>query len=168
MTSRFPERLMAGRFLWCLPVFSQIPVFGEFLLAVLLAHTLSIHSAFPLLLFQAKASGKKLQKVTLTVSPRGIILYDSASNQLIENISIYRSVLRFPPSSSLTIKQTLLYPSCCHRRRKAAGVGRLYRVCDRQRERERVFSLSASCLINLISPESSKTAACLSFLFRCD
>ena len=43
--------------------------------------------------FQAKASGKKLQKVTLTVSPRGIILYDSASKQLIENISIYRSVL---------------------------------------------------------------------------
>uniref|UniRef100_A0A3Q0T981 Low density lipoprotein receptor adaptor protein 1b n=1 Tax=Amphilophus citrinellus TaxID=61819 RepID=A0A3Q0T981_AMPCI len=39
---------------------------------------------------QAKASGKKLQKVSLTVSPRGIILYDSASNQLIENISIYR------------------------------------------------------------------------------
>uniref|UniRef100_A0A8C6U2E9 Low density lipoprotein receptor adaptor protein 1b n=1 Tax=Neogobius melanostomus TaxID=47308 RepID=A0A8C6U2E9_9GOBI len=38
----------------------------------------------------AKASGKKLQKVTMTVSPRGIILYDSASNQLIENISIYR------------------------------------------------------------------------------
>ncbi|KAM4724553.1 low density lipoprotein receptor adapter protein 1b isoform 2-T2 [Anableps anableps] len=38
----------------------------------------------------AKASGKKLQKVTLTISPRGIILYDSASNQLIENISIYR------------------------------------------------------------------------------
>ncbi|XP_035466359.1 low density lipoprotein receptor adapter protein 1b isoform X2 [Scophthalmus maximus] len=38
----------------------------------------------------AKASGKKLQKVTLTVSPRGIILYDSASKQLIENISIYR------------------------------------------------------------------------------
>ncbi|XP_058855614.1 low density lipoprotein receptor adapter protein 1-B-like [Acipenser ruthenus] len=38
----------------------------------------------------AKASGKKLQKVTLKVSPRGIILYDSASNQLMENISIYR------------------------------------------------------------------------------
>lgn len=38
----------------------------------------------------AKASGKKLQKVTLKVSPRGIILYDSVSNQLIENISIYR------------------------------------------------------------------------------
>ncbi|KAK1148010.1 low density lipoprotein receptor adapter protein 1-B-like isoform X1 [Acipenser oxyrinchus oxyrinchus] len=38
----------------------------------------------------AKASGKKLQKVTLKVSPRGIILYDSASSQLIENISIYR------------------------------------------------------------------------------
>lgn len=38
----------------------------------------------------AKASGKKLQKVTLKVSPRGIVLYDGASNQLIENISIYR------------------------------------------------------------------------------
>uniref|UniRef100_A0A672LX14 Low density lipoprotein receptor adapter protein 1-B-like n=1 Tax=Sinocyclocheilus grahami TaxID=75366 RepID=A0A672LX14_SINGR len=38
----------------------------------------------------AKAGGKKLQKVTLKVSPRGIILYDSASNQLIENVSIYR------------------------------------------------------------------------------
>ncbi|XP_077587970.1 low density lipoprotein receptor adapter protein 1b isoform X2 [Stigmatopora nigra] len=38
----------------------------------------------------ARAGGKKLQKVTLTVSPRGIILYDSASNQMIENISIYR------------------------------------------------------------------------------
>ncbi|KAG9331020.1 hypothetical protein JZ751_020429 [Albula glossodonta] len=38
----------------------------------------------------AKASGKKLQKVTLKVSPRGIILYDSSSNQLIENVSIYR------------------------------------------------------------------------------
>lgn len=38
----------------------------------------------------AKASGKKLQKVTLKVSPRGIILYDRVSNQLIENISIYR------------------------------------------------------------------------------
>ncbi|XP_048059787.1 low density lipoprotein receptor adapter protein 1b isoform X2 [Megalobrama amblycephala] len=38
----------------------------------------------------AKAGGKKLQKVTLKVSPRGIVLYDSASNQLIENVSIYR------------------------------------------------------------------------------
>ncbi|XP_048860726.1 low density lipoprotein receptor adapter protein 1-B-like [Brienomyrus brachyistius] len=38
----------------------------------------------------AKASGKKLQKVTLEVSPRGIILYDGATNQLIENVSIYR------------------------------------------------------------------------------
>ncbi|XP_072555454.1 low density lipoprotein receptor adapter protein 1-A isoform X4 [Paramormyrops kingsleyae] len=38
----------------------------------------------------AKASGKKLQKVTLEVSPRGIILYDSITNQLIENVSIYR------------------------------------------------------------------------------
>ncbi|XP_057408363.1 low density lipoprotein receptor adapter protein 1 isoform X2 [Balaenoptera acutorostrata] len=38
----------------------------------------------------AKASGKKLQKVTLKVSPRGIILTDSISSQLIENVSIYR------------------------------------------------------------------------------
>ncbi|KAM9686197.1 low density lipoprotein receptor adapter protein 1 isoform 1-T1 [Trichechus inunguis] len=38
----------------------------------------------------AKASGKKLQKVTLKVSPRGIILTDSLTNQLIENVSIYR------------------------------------------------------------------------------
>lgn len=39
---------------------------------------------------KAKASGKKLQKVTLKVSPRGIILTDNITNQLIENVSIYR------------------------------------------------------------------------------
>ncbi|XP_015267122.1 PREDICTED: low density lipoprotein receptor adapter protein 1 isoform X1 [Gekko japonicus] len=38
----------------------------------------------------AKASGKKLQKITLKVSPRGIILSDSITNEPIENISIYR------------------------------------------------------------------------------
>ncbi|XP_072831189.1 low density lipoprotein receptor adapter protein 1 isoform X3 [Vicugna pacos] len=38
----------------------------------------------------AKASGKKLQKVTLKVSPRGIILTDNITKQLIENVSIYR------------------------------------------------------------------------------
>ncbi|NWI00922.1 ARH protein, partial [Tichodroma muraria] len=38
----------------------------------------------------AKASGKKLQKVTLKVSPRGIVLKDGRTNELIENISIYR------------------------------------------------------------------------------
>ncbi|XP_068935218.1 low density lipoprotein receptor adapter protein 1 isoform X2 [Petaurus breviceps papuanus] len=38
----------------------------------------------------AKASGKKLRKVTLQVSPRGIILNDSGTNELIENVSIYR------------------------------------------------------------------------------
>ncbi|XP_041069561.1 low density lipoprotein receptor adapter protein 1b isoform X2 [Carcharodon carcharias] len=38
----------------------------------------------------AKASGKKFQKVSLTVSPRGIILHDGTSNELIENVSIYR------------------------------------------------------------------------------
>uniref|UniRef100_A0A4X2KX04 PID domain-containing protein n=1 Tax=Vombatus ursinus TaxID=29139 RepID=A0A4X2KX04_VOMUR len=39
---------------------------------------------------KAKASGKKLRKVTLKVSPRGIILHDSGTNELIENVSIYR------------------------------------------------------------------------------
>ncbi|KAF7242382.1 Low density lipoprotein receptor adapter protein 1 [Varanus komodoensis] len=38
----------------------------------------------------AKASGRKLRKITLKVSPRGIILSDSTTNELIENISIYR------------------------------------------------------------------------------
>ncbi|XP_051520127.1 low density lipoprotein receptor adapter protein 1a isoform X2 [Myxocyprinus asiaticus] len=38
----------------------------------------------------AKASGKKLPKIALKVSPQGIVLCDSVSNQLIENISIYR------------------------------------------------------------------------------
>lgn len=38
----------------------------------------------------AKASGKKLPKVVLKVSPQGIVLCDRVSNQLIENISIYR------------------------------------------------------------------------------
>ncbi|XP_054026998.1 low density lipoprotein receptor adapter protein 1 [Dryobates pubescens] len=38
----------------------------------------------------AKASGKKLQKVTLKVSPRGIVLNDSRTKELIENVSIYR------------------------------------------------------------------------------
>lgn len=39
---------------------------------------------------KAKASGKKLQKVTLKVSPRGIVLTDAVTSQLIENVSIYR------------------------------------------------------------------------------
>ncbi|XP_038655366.1 low density lipoprotein receptor adapter protein 1b [Scyliorhinus canicula] len=38
----------------------------------------------------AKAGGKKFQKVSLTVSPRGIIQHDGTSNELIENVSIYR------------------------------------------------------------------------------
>ncbi|XP_030644985.1 low density lipoprotein receptor adapter protein 1a [Chanos chanos] len=38
----------------------------------------------------AKASGKKLSKVALQVSPQGIVLYDRLSNHVIENISIYR------------------------------------------------------------------------------
>ncbi|KAM6959546.1 low density lipoprotein receptor adapter protein 1a [Aplochiton taeniatus] len=38
----------------------------------------------------AKASGKKPPKVALRVSPKGIVLYDSLTNKLLENISIYR------------------------------------------------------------------------------
>nr|XP_013998644.1 unnamed protein product [Salmo salar] len=38
----------------------------------------------------AKAGGKKPQKVSLKVSPQGIMLYDSLTNQLLDNISIYR------------------------------------------------------------------------------
>uniref|UniRef100_A0A3Q3CFS4 Low density lipoprotein receptor adaptor protein 1a n=1 Tax=Haplochromis burtoni TaxID=8153 RepID=A0A3Q3CFS4_HAPBU len=38
----------------------------------------------------AKASGKKPQKVTLKVSPQGIVLHDSSTNKLLENVSIYR------------------------------------------------------------------------------
>lgn len=56
---------------------------------------------FPLPLFlpKAKASGKKLQKVTLKVSPRGIVLNDSGTNELIENVSIYRCVVGHPALS---------------------------------------------------------------------
>ncbi|XP_038580146.1 low density lipoprotein receptor adapter protein 1a isoform X3 [Micropterus salmoides] len=38
----------------------------------------------------AKASGKKPQKVALKVSPQGIVLHDSLTNKLLENVSIYR------------------------------------------------------------------------------
>ncbi|MCI4395409.1 hypothetical protein PGIGA_G00180010 [Pangasianodon gigas] len=38
----------------------------------------------------AKAGGKKLLKVALTVSPQKMLIYDRVSNQLIEHISIYR------------------------------------------------------------------------------
>ncbi|XP_033873373.2 low density lipoprotein receptor adapter protein 1-like isoform X2 [Acipenser ruthenus] len=38
----------------------------------------------------ARASAKKFQKVTLKVSPRGIILTDTETNELIDNVSIYR------------------------------------------------------------------------------
>uniref|UniRef100_A0A3Q1GLF5 Low density lipoprotein receptor adaptor protein 1a n=1 Tax=Acanthochromis polyacanthus TaxID=80966 RepID=A0A3Q1GLF5_9TELE len=38
----------------------------------------------------AKASGKKPQKVALKVSPQGIVLCDSSTNKLLENVSIYR------------------------------------------------------------------------------
>ncbi|XP_067874072.1 low density lipoprotein receptor adapter protein 1-B-like isoform X1 [Heterodontus francisci] len=42
------------------------------------------------IIIMAKASGKKFLKVTLTVSPRGIMLQDTITNELVENVSIYR------------------------------------------------------------------------------
>ncbi|KAM7367979.1 hypothetical protein PAMP_014236 [Pampus punctatissimus] len=38
----------------------------------------------------ARASAKKFRKVTLTVSPKGIIITDTETTDLIENVSIYR------------------------------------------------------------------------------
>ncbi|XP_064196980.1 low density lipoprotein receptor adapter protein 1 isoform X4 [Anguilla rostrata] len=38
----------------------------------------------------ARAGAKKFRKVTLTVSPKGIIISDTETGQLIENVSIYR------------------------------------------------------------------------------
>lgn len=39
---------------------------------------------------QARASAKKFRKVTLTVSPKGIVLTDTETSELIEDVSIYR------------------------------------------------------------------------------
>uniref|UniRef100_A0A3Q3XGM6 PID domain-containing protein n=1 Tax=Mola mola TaxID=94237 RepID=A0A3Q3XGM6_MOLML len=47
----------------------------------------------------AKASGKKPQKVALKVSPQGIVLHDSLTNKLLENVSIYRHVQFYNPLS---------------------------------------------------------------------
>ncbi|XP_073790173.1 low density lipoprotein receptor adapter protein 1-A isoform X9 [Danio rerio] len=38
----------------------------------------------------ARASAKKFRKVTLTVSPKGIIIADTETNDLVEDVSIYR------------------------------------------------------------------------------
>ncbi|XP_030627738.1 low density lipoprotein receptor adapter protein 1 isoform X2 [Chanos chanos] len=38
----------------------------------------------------ARASAKKFRKVTLTVTPKGIVITDTETNDLIENVSIYR------------------------------------------------------------------------------
>ncbi|KAJ7991829.1 hypothetical protein DPEC_G00287920 [Dallia pectoralis] len=47
-------------------------------------------SAVKRIVAMAKASGKKPQKVSLKVSPQGIVLFDSLTNQLLDNICIYR------------------------------------------------------------------------------
>ncbi|XP_058612771.1 low density lipoprotein receptor adapter protein 1 isoform X4 [Onychostoma macrolepis] len=38
----------------------------------------------------ARASAKKFRKVTLTVSPKGIVISDTETNDLVEDVSIYR------------------------------------------------------------------------------
>ncbi|KAJ8008680.1 hypothetical protein DPEC_G00080930 [Dallia pectoralis] len=38
----------------------------------------------------ARASAKKFQKVTLTISPKGIIITDTETQEMVENVSIYR------------------------------------------------------------------------------
>lgn len=38
----------------------------------------------------AKASGKKPQKVAFMISPQGVVVRDSSTNKLLENVSIYR------------------------------------------------------------------------------
>ncbi|XP_075440087.1 low density lipoprotein receptor adapter protein 1-like isoform X2 [Ascaphus truei] len=47
-------------------------------------------SAIRRIITMARVGAKKFQKVTLTVTPRGISLQDAATEQLIENVSIYR------------------------------------------------------------------------------
>lgn len=54
--------------------------------------------------FQAKASGKKPQKVALKISPQGVMVFDRSTNKLLENVSIYRCVqgsTGFPQSKSV-------------------------------------------------------------------
>ena len=88
---------------------------------------------FPLPLFlpKAKASGKKLQKVTLKVSPRGIVLNDSGTNELIENVSIYRWVTacaavgacsEAAPASAWAAP-TSRWPSCLGRKQRRGKEG---------------------------------------------
>ncbi|XP_043918727.1 low density lipoprotein receptor adapter protein 1-like isoform X2 [Protopterus annectens] len=38
----------------------------------------------------ARASAKKFRKITITVSPKGLLLQDTETNEIIENVSIYR------------------------------------------------------------------------------
>uniref|UniRef100_A0AAY5KJ86 PID domain-containing protein n=1 Tax=Esox lucius TaxID=8010 RepID=A0AAY5KJ86_ESOLU len=55
----------------------------------------------------ARASAKKFQKVTLTISPKGIIITDTETQDLVENVSIYSRLPWLWPDSSKRIH--LLY-----------------------------------------------------------
>lgn len=44
----------------------------------------------PTLTPQARAGAKKFRKVTLTVSPKGIVITDTETADLVEDVSIYR------------------------------------------------------------------------------
>lgn len=53
---------------------------------------------------QAKAGGKKAPKVALKISPQGIVLQDSSTSKLLENVSIYRHVCKLTILFVLPIK----------------------------------------------------------------
>ncbi|CAB1342508.1 unnamed protein product [Coregonus sp. 'balchen'] len=46
----------------------------------------------------ARASAKKFRKVNLTISPKGIIITDTETQEVIENVSIYSSHARTAPN----------------------------------------------------------------------
>lgn len=63
------------------------------ILIIRLIHTsgiLCLIASKHFLLLQARASAKKFRKVTLNISPKGIIVTDTETSNLIENVSIYR------------------------------------------------------------------------------
>uniref|UniRef100_A0A3P8S4K0 Si:dkey-71h2.2 n=1 Tax=Amphiprion percula TaxID=161767 RepID=A0A3P8S4K0_AMPPE len=64
----------------------------------------------------ARASAKKFRKVTLTVSPKGIIITDTETADLIENVSIYRYIFSHTAGIGLGMAVLLKFlysePSC--------------------------------------------------------
>ncbi len=80
---------------YCWPL--EVIVYGQWVRSDILKLTMTnifVQSSHKLFLFvmhmQARASVKKFRKVTLTVSPKGIIISDTETNDLVEDVSIYR------------------------------------------------------------------------------